>query len=120
LRKWHPDPLAEAPNHRAGNHQQTKEWTEFPLLMLHQSGFSRQGEENLKAWAESKGVEWVILLPTLIYGHGRDKNISEIIQFIRRFSDFSPYWVMPTVCGNLFMSRMWQKRVSRCWNLLQR
>lgn len=47
-----------------------------------------EGEERLKTWAESKGIEWIILRPTLIYGHGRDKNISEIIQFIRRFGFF--------------------------------
>jgi nucleoside-diphosphate-sugar epimerase len=47
-----------------------------------------EGEESLKAWAESKSIEWVILRPTLIYGHGRDKNISEIIRFIRRFGFF--------------------------------
>lgn len=47
-----------------------------------------EGEERLKAWAECKGIDWVILRPTLIYGHGRDKNISEIIHFIRRFGFF--------------------------------
>ncbi len=35
-----------------------------------------------------QGVEWVILRPTLIYGHGRDKNITEIARFIRRFGFF--------------------------------
>ncbi len=47
-----------------------------------------EGEERLKAWAESKGVEWVILRPTLIYGLGRDRNVSEIARFIRRFRFF--------------------------------
>ncbi|HLD08552.1 MAG TPA: NAD-dependent epimerase/dehydratase family protein, partial [Methylophilaceae bacterium] len=45
-------------------------------------------EERLQVWAKSKGVEWVILRPTLIYGLARDKNISEIARFIRRFSFF--------------------------------
>ena len=45
-------------------------------------------EERLRAWAESKDVEWIILRPTLIYGLGRDKNISEIALFIRRFGFF--------------------------------
>lgn len=45
-------------------------------------------EERLRAWAESKDVGWVILRPTLIYGRGRDKNISEIARFIRRFGFF--------------------------------
>ena len=46
------------------------------------------GETRLRAWAESRGIEWVILRPTLIYGLGRDKNISEIACFIRRFGFF--------------------------------
>lgn len=45
-------------------------------------------EELVQEWAEAHGVEWVILRPTLIYGLGRDKNISEIARFIRRFSFF--------------------------------
>ncbi len=47
-----------------------------------------EGEERLCAWAEANKVEWVILRPTLIYGRGRDKNISEIVRFIRRFGFF--------------------------------
>lgn len=46
------------------------------------------GETRLQAWAESRGIELVILRPTLIYGIGRDKNISEIACFIRRFGFF--------------------------------
>ena len=46
------------------------------------------GETRLQAWAESRGIEWVILRPTLIYGIGRDKNISEIARFIRRCGFF--------------------------------
>ena len=46
------------------------------------------GETRLQAWAESRGIELVILRPTLIYGIGRDKNISEIARFIRRFGFF--------------------------------
>lgn len=47
-----------------------------------------QGEADLKAWANENHVEWVVLRPTLIYGFGRDKNLSEIARFIRRFSFF--------------------------------
>lgn len=46
------------------------------------------GEIALKDWAESNGVEYVILRPTLIYGLGQDKNISEIARFVRRFRFF--------------------------------
>lgn len=48
-----------------------------------------EGERALRAWAEAQGVEWVILRPTLIYGCGRDKNLSEIVRFVRRW-DFFP------------------------------
>lgn len=45
-------------------------------------------EARIQEWAKSRGVEWMILRPTLIYGLGRDKNISEIARFIRRFGFF--------------------------------
>jgi len=47
-----------------------------------------EAEARLREWAESRGVEWIILRPTLIYGLGRDKNITEIARFIRRFGFF--------------------------------
>jgi uncharacterized protein YbjT (DUF2867 family) len=47
-----------------------------------------EAEARVQAWAHSRGVEWVILRPTLIYGLGRDKNISEIGRFILRFGFF--------------------------------
>lgn len=46
------------------------------------------GEESLRKWAAGKGVEWIVLRPTLIYGRGRDKNITEMARFIRRFRFF--------------------------------
>ena len=47
-----------------------------------------KSENQLRAWAETHHVEWVILRPTLIYGMGRDKNITEIARFILRFGFF--------------------------------
>ena len=47
-----------------------------------------EGEGALRAWAEALGVEWVILRPTLIYGCGRDKNLTEIVRFVRRWGFF--------------------------------
>ena len=47
-----------------------------------------EAEACVREWAESRGVEWVILRPTLIYGSGLDKNITEIMRFIRRFGFF--------------------------------
>ncbi|MCG9033000.1 NAD-dependent epimerase/dehydratase family protein [Laribacter hongkongensis] len=47
-----------------------------------------ESEAQVQAWAEGRGIEWVVLRPTLIYGQGRDKNISEMARFIRRFGFF--------------------------------
>ena len=55
-----------------------------------------EGETRLQAWAAARGVEWIILRPTLIYGYGRDKNIAEIAQFIRRFGFFP---LLGPACG---------------------
>lgn len=45
-------------------------------------------EEQLKRWAEERGIEWVIIRPTLIYGYGQDKNISSIKRIIKYFGFF--------------------------------
>lgn len=47
-----------------------------------------EGEESVQKWAIAHGIECIILRPTLIYGYGRDKNITEIVRFIRRFGFF--------------------------------
>lgn len=54
------------------------------------------GEAHLQTWAAAHGVTWIILRPTLIYGYGRDKNISEIARFIRR-AGFFP--LLGPACG---------------------
>jgi nucleoside-diphosphate-sugar epimerase len=46
------------------------------------------GEEYVQAWAAAHEIEWIVLRPTLIYGYGRDKNVTEITRFIRRFGFF--------------------------------
>jgi nucleoside-diphosphate-sugar epimerase len=46
------------------------------------------GEEHLRTWAELTGKQWLVFRPTLVYGLGHDKNISEIARFIRRFGFF--------------------------------
>ena len=48
----------------------------------------KQGETAVQKWAEEYGIQWCILRPTLIYGYGEDKNISEIARFIQRFGFF--------------------------------
>lgn len=46
------------------------------------------GEERLIEWASRNGVAWTLLRPTLMYGLGIDRNVSEIARFIRRFGFF--------------------------------
>jgi nucleoside-diphosphate-sugar epimerase len=46
------------------------------------------GEQQFVEWAQTHEVDWYILRPTLIYGCGQDKNVSEIAHFIRRFGFF--------------------------------
>ncbi len=45
-------------------------------------------EEALQTWAEANNIEWIVLRPTLIYGFGKDKNITEIARFIASFGFF--------------------------------
>jgi nucleoside-diphosphate-sugar epimerase len=47
-----------------------------------------ESEERLAAWAQTHRITWTVLRPTLIYGLGRDKNISQIARLIRRFGFF--------------------------------
>ena len=43
------------------------------------------GEDTLKNWARARGVDWVILRPTMIYGRGRDHNVSSLLRFLDKF-----------------------------------
>ena len=55
-----------------------------------------EGEAQLLHWAQNSGVTWTILRPSLIYGQGRDKNITEIVHVIRRFGFFP---LLGKACG---------------------
>jgi nucleoside-diphosphate-sugar epimerase len=46
------------------------------------------GEALLQRRAEARAIGWTILRPTLIYGNGADKNVSEIARIINRFGFF--------------------------------
>ncbi len=48
----------------------------------------KTAEESLTGWAEKEKISFTILSSTMIYGLGRDGNISVIASFIRRFSFF--------------------------------
>lgn len=47
-----------------------------------------EGEGALEAWGAKSGVQWTILRPTLIYGRGNDRNLSEIVKLIRKLKFF--------------------------------
>ncbi len=46
------------------------------------------GELRLQNWAEERGIDWIILRPTLIYGIGLDRNLCNIMSFIQRWGFF--------------------------------
>jgi len=48
----------------------------------------QEGESCLRDWAALHSVACTIFRPTLIYGLGRDRNVSDIARFIRRFRFF--------------------------------
>ena len=47
-----------------------------------------QAERALQQWALAKGVEYLVLRPTMIYGLGADRNVTEIARLIERFGFF--------------------------------
>ncbi len=47
-----------------------------------------RGEEQVLEWAATRDCTVVILQPTLIYGLGKDKNVTEIARVIQRFGFF--------------------------------
>lgn len=51
-------------------------------------GSMMAAETDLQAWSGKHGVDCTILRPTLIYGHGKDKNLSEIARLIRKLRVF--------------------------------
>jgi nucleoside-diphosphate-sugar epimerase len=47
-----------------------------------------ESEAQVTRWADHHRIRWTLLRPTMVYGLGRDQNISAIARFIRRFSFF--------------------------------
>jgi GT2 family glycosyltransferase/nucleoside-diphosphate-sugar epimerase len=48
----------------------------------------KDSEERLAELCAGHGMEWTVFRPTLVYRLGRDKNVTTIAQFIRRFGFF--------------------------------
>ncbi|WP_024335019.1 NAD-dependent epimerase/dehydratase family protein [Desulfotignum balticum] len=66
---------------------------------LYERGVARKlagGESFLRTWGAARGVDWIILRPTLIYGDGNDKNISEIAAIVNRLGFFP---LLGKACG---------------------
>jgi len=47
-----------------------------------------QAEQAIALCCEPSGIPWTVFRPTLIYGCGKDKNVTVIAKFIRRFGFF--------------------------------
>jgi nucleoside-diphosphate-sugar epimerase len=47
-----------------------------------------EGEESVERACRERRIRWTILRPTLVYGGGRDENVSAIARFVRRFGFF--------------------------------
>jgi len=47
-----------------------------------------KGEQDLIDWASLHAIDWTIVRPTLIYGRSTDRNLSEIVRIIRKFTLF--------------------------------
>lgn len=52
----------------------------------------RRAENEVELLCRSRGIAWTIFRPTLIYDPGRDRNISAIATFVRRFRVFPIVW----------------------------
>jgi nucleoside-diphosphate-sugar epimerase len=48
----------------------------------------RKAEEDLQAFCKERNIAWTIFRPTMVYSLGRDKNITTIARFIKRFRFF--------------------------------
>jgi nucleoside-diphosphate-sugar epimerase len=47
-----------------------------------------EAEEAVERACREQRIRWTILRPTLVYGGGRDQNVSAIARFVRRFGFF--------------------------------
>ena len=52
----------------------------------------KSSEKKIQDWSNNHNINYIILRPTLIYGLGFDKNISEVARFIHKFKFSSCSW----------------------------
>ncbi len=48
----------------------------------------KKAEENLQSFCTERNIDWTIFRPTMVYSLGRDKNVTTIARFIKRFRFF--------------------------------
>ncbi|MGX2040487.1 glycosyltransferase [Methylocaldum sp. MU1018] len=48
----------------------------------------KKAEEDLRTFCEKRNIAWTIFRPTMVYSLGRDKNVTTIARFIKRFRFF--------------------------------
>jgi nucleoside-diphosphate-sugar epimerase len=58
---------------------------------------SRVVRQSAEAAVEASSLDWTIVRPTMIYGSGRDRNISRLLRYLER-------WPVFPLCGNA----LWQ------------
>jgi nucleoside-diphosphate-sugar epimerase len=66
-------------------------------------------EDTFQRWAESNGVLWTLLRPTLIYDGKTDRNVTRMARFIRRWH-FLPIATPADGRVSLFIPMMWPRR----------
>jgi len=48
----------------------------------------KKAEDDLQAFCSMRNIAWTIFRPTMVYSLGRDKNVTTIARFIKRFNFF--------------------------------
>lgn len=52
----------------------------------------KRAETEVQSLSRDRGIAWTIFRPTLVYDPGRDRNVSAIAAFVRRFGVFPIVW----------------------------
>ncbi len=52
----------------------------------------RRAEKEVGRLCQEKGIAWTIFRPTLVYDPGRDRNVSAVAAFVRRYGAFPVVW----------------------------
>ncbi len=53
---------------------------------------TRRAEKEVRRLCQAKGIAWTIFRPALVYDPGRDRNVSAVAAFVRRYGAFPVVW----------------------------